>query len=293
MKYGTQLGSLGRENLSEALVYARELGCEGLEVNLPVAGLRTGAVTLAALQAEAEQMREAFDAAGMGFISLTSGLILKNAQTPEVITATCRLAQTLGVRALRTFFSPHVRLGGPGSTLDKWNAEFDGSVDAPTWKQRDTDHLARVLELSEGYDVRYVFELHHGYWINSASAALRVLEAFPVERVGILMDPGNMVFEGNEGWRNSVQIMGPYLDYIHCKNAVWTQVDGKWQGGWGSLPGGIANYAEIVTALKDTGFAGYLSIEDLRGSISPDERIGEAIAYLKQLEASGERVMPV
>ena len=52
MKYGTQIGALGKPDMSEALDYARSLGCEGLEVGLNVAGLRTGAVKLADLLAE-------------------------------------------------------------------------------------------------------------------------------------------------------------------------------------------------------------------------------------------------
>jgi sugar phosphate isomerase/epimerase len=106
------------------------------------------------------------------------------------------------------------------------------------------------------------------------------------------MDPGNMVFEGNEGWRNSVQIMGEYLAYIHCKNAAFWHEDGRWAQRWASLPEGIARYPEIVTALKDIGFQGYLSIEDLRKGLTPEERIGEGIAYLKGLVTSEERAMP-
>lgn len=238
-------------------------------------------------------MRAAFDHAGMEFISLTTGAVLKHAQTPEVITAGCQVAAVLGCRALRVFFAPHVRLGGPGSTLDEWTADFDGTVHSREWLRRDTEALARVLELSAGYDVRYVFELHHGFVVNSASAAMRILEQFPAQNVGVLMDPGNMVFEGNEGWRNSVQILGEYLDYLHCKNAQWLREDGKWQKRWASLPEGIADYPELVTALKDEGFAGYLSIEDLRRDVSTEERVGEGIAYLRGLEASEERVMPL
>ncbi len=292
MKFGTQLGSLGKSDRKEALEYAKALGCQGLEVGLPVAGLRTGAVTLASLLAEAETMRRDFGAAGVEFISLTPDILLKNAQTPAVIEATCQVARVLGVRAIRMFMAPHVRWGGPKSVLNEWMAEFDGTHDAGYWFQRNTEELARIVDLSEGYDVRYVFELHHGYVVNSASGAMRILEKFPAAKVGILMDPGNMCFEGNEGWRNSVQIMGEYLDYIHCKNGAWYFKDGKWVTSWANLDDGIASFGEIVTALKDTGFQGYLSIEDLRGHLSPEERIGRGIAYLKGLKESDARTMP-
>ena len=293
MKFGTQLGSLDRKDIHDALRFARELGCQGLEVDLPVAALRTGKATLEGLLAEAGKLRQAFEAAGLEFISLTPGILLKSVRTPEIIQATCQVAQALGVRQIRMFFAPHVRWGGPNSKLDEWLAEFDGTRDSRYWMKRNTEELRTLLDLSEGFDVRYVFELHHGYVINSASAAMRMLERYPASRVGILMDPGNMVYEGNEGWRNSIQIMGDYLGYIHCKNGAYRFEGGRWTQPWASLEEGVARYGEIVTALKDIGFAGYLSIEDLRGGLSPEEKIGGGIRYLKGLAESAARVMPV
>ena len=292
MKFGTQLSSLGKLPRPEALEYGKSLGCQGLEVNLPVDSIRTGATTLEAVLEEARAMRADFEAAGMEFISLTSGLLLMHAETPEVVLATCQAAQALGVRSIRMFSAPHVRWGGPNSVIPPAMADFDGTRSGAYWLQRNRSELARLVELSAGYDVRFSFELHHGYVINSASGALRMMEQFPPERVGILMDPGNMCFEGNEGWRNSVELMGPYLDYIHCKNGRWDQnPDGTWNKSWDSLERGIADFAELVTALKDTDFPGYLSIEDLR-PLGVEERVGEGLAYLKGLAASDERVMP-
>ncbi len=292
MKFGTQLGSLGKHDRREALEYGKSLGCQGLEVGLGADGLRTGATTLAALVAEAEAMRRDFEAAGLEFISLSSGLMLKHADYPEVVRASCECAQVLGVRALRMFFSPHVRWGGPNSVLPDWLSDFDGTRDARHWLKTDAENLARLVDLSESYDVRFVFELHHGYTINSASGAMRLLERFPAERVGILMDPGNMVFEGNEGWRNSVQIMGEYLDYIHCKNGAFRREGDRWIQEWASLSEGIARFPEIITALKDLGWEGYLSIEDLRPGLSVEEKVGEGIAYLRDLVESEGRYMP-
>lgn len=293
MKFGTQLGAFGKPDRKEALRMAKSFGCEGLEVDLPVAELRTGKVKHDQVVRMAEELRRDFSEAGMEFISLTPGILLKHSQHPDVIKATCEIAKLLGVKQIRMFFAPHVRWGGPKSKLPDWIADYDGTRNSRDWMKQNTEELTRILTLSEGFDVRYVFELHHGYVINSASGAMRMLERFPASRVGILMDPGNMVFEGNEGWRNSIQIMGEYLGYIHCKNSMYRQENGRWQTGWAGLSDGIANYPEMVTALKDTGFEGYLSIEDLRGALPVEERVGKAIAYLKGLAASKARVMPV
>jgi len=292
MKFGTQLGSLGVEDRREALAFAKELGCQGLEVSLPAAGLRTGETTLGELLDEAEAMRRDFEEAGVEFISLTPSILLKHVQHPEVIKGVCETAKALGAGTVRMFFAAHVRWGGPNSELDEWMADFDGTHDTRYWIKRNAEELAMLLDLSADYDVRYVFELHHGFIVNSASAAMRMLEPHPATRVGVIMDPGNMVFEGNEGWRNSVQIMGEYVAYLHCKNGKYLGDEGCWQHSWASLEGGVANYPEIVTALKDIGFTGYLSVEDLRGDVPARERVGKGVAYLKSLVESSERVMP-
>lgn len=291
MKFGTQLPSM-KEDLEELLKKLKGFGCEGLEVSLPVADLRTGKVTMDFLRQEADRLRRAFSAQAMEFISLTPGIMLKHVELPDVIKATGQIAKQLGVRQVRMFFAPHVRWGGPNSKLDAWMSDFDGTHDARYWIKRNREELKRLLDISADADVRYVFELHHGFVVNSASAAMRMLDALPSSKVGILMDPGNMVFEGNEGWRNSVQIMGDYLAYIHCKNGAYRQENGRWMQGWAGLEEGIAHYDQIMTALKDIGFNGYLSIEDLRGNLSLEERVGKGISYLKRLRQSAERVLP-
>jgi len=291
MKFGTQAGVFGSDRQA-GLKAAREFGCEGLEVGLGVADIRTGKTTEAEVLKQAEEIRRDFDAAGMEIISVTPGIILKHVAHPAVIAAACRAAVALGTRQVRMFFSPHVRLGGPNYKLDDWTADFDGTKDARYWMDRDGADLAELMNMSSRYDVRFVFELHHGFWVNSASAAMRMFEGYPAHRVGVLFDPGNMVFEGNEGWRNSVQILEEYIGYFHCKNAAWRRENDRWVKGWAGLEDGIADYAEIVTALKDIGFKGYLSIEDLRGNVPVEERIGRGIAYLKGLAASDVRVMP-
>lgn len=292
MKFGTQLTAVGTGERREVLRAARALGCEGLEVDLPVAGVFAGRLTRDELLERAAGMRDDFRAEGMAFISLTPGLLLAHARQPEMVQLACEAAETLGARQIRMFFAPHVRWGGPNSKLEGIIADFDGLKDSRYWIERNTRELAEMLAIAAPYDVRFCFELHHGYVINSASAAMRMLDRHPADRVGILMDPGNMVFEGNEGWRNSVQIMGEYLAYIHCKNAAYLHEDGRWQQRWASLPEGIARFPEIVTALKDIDFQGYLSIEDLRKGLTAEERVGAGIAYLKGLAASDERAMP-
>jgi len=292
MKYGTQRGVYGGE-LARAIEQAREHGCEGFEMGYGVDALRTGQAEKEEIIQQAEGDAEVLEQMDFEAISVSPGIILKHAERPDCLETACELANILGTRALRIFASPHVRLGGPGSTLTEWTAEYDGTRSHWEWYERDSERLAILVDFAQKYDVRWVFELHHGYAFNSASAMRRLLDRYSPRYVGVLMDPGNMVYEGNEGWRNSVQILGEYLDYLHCKNTRFDQDEnGKWTGSWESLDKGIASFPQIMTALKDIGFQGYLSIEDLRKGVSQEEKVKTAIDYLKSLEASDERVMP-
>ena len=293
MKFGATSNVLGvGSDRKDSLRIAREIGCEGVEAGLPVASIRTGDTTMNELMTEAEAIRTDYAEAGLDIVSLTPNVMPKHAQHPDVIDAVCRTAQAMGTRQVRMFSSPHVRWGGPGSTLDDWMADFDGTRSARHWLQSDADNIARILDLSAAYDVRYVFELHGGYVINSASGAMRLLDRHPADRVGIIMDPGNMVIEGNEGWRNCVEIMGEYLAYIHCKNTAFTQADGRWMNKRVAMADGIASFPQIVTALKDIGFDGYLCIEEMRKHGDLAEMVRDELTYLRDLVASTERTVP-
>ena len=292
MKYGTQSGVYGAD-LAEAIKEARAHGCEGFEMGYPVDALRTGSVKEADILRRAQEDARVLRETGFEAISVSPGIIFKHVQHPNCIEAACRTANILGTRALRVFASPHVRLGGPNSTLTEWTAEYDGTSSHWEWYGKDSERLQVFVDFAQKYDVRWVFELHHGYAATSPSAMRRLLDRYSPRYVGTIMDPGNMVYEGNEGWRNGVQILGEYLDYIHCKNTRYDQDEsGKWTGSWESLEKGIADFPQIMTALKDIGFQGYLCIEDLRRGIPPEEKIQKAIAYLRALEASDQRVMP-
>ncbi len=292
MKYGTQRG-VYEGDLAEAIGQASEHGCEGFEMAYNVDALRTGAAEKEEIIGQAEDDAQILEEMDFGVISVSPSVTLKHAERPDCLETACELANIMGTRALRIFASAYVRLGGPGSTLTEWTAEYDGSRDHWTWYKVGSERLAVLVNFAQKYDVRWVFELHHGYAANSASAMRRLLDRYSPRYVGTIMDAANMVYEGNEGWRNSVQILGEYLDYLHCKNTRFDQDEnGTWVGSWESLDRGIADYAQIMTALKDIGFEGYLSIEDLRSDITPEEKVKKGIDYLKRLEASDERVMP-
>ena len=68
-------------------------------------------------------------------------------------------------------------------------------------------------------------ETHFGNIAASASLAHRLVSQFDPQFIGVVYDPGNMVYEGYECWRTGFELLGPYLHEVHAKNATWVPVD--------------------------------------------------------------------
>ena len=126
--------------------------------------------------------------------------------------------------------------------------------------------LARAAQILEKHNVRGLFETHHGMITESASGMRQLLEGFPQETFGTIFDPGNMIIAGRESWRMAIDILGPYLVHVHVKNVSWHRIDdGSWGWAFDTLPAGMVDWREVIAALRETGYDGYLSVEDLCG----------------------------
>ncbi len=178
--------------------------------------------------------------------------------------------------------APMLRIGSAG---------YDGSVHYDELRAMVIDNYRTIESLAARYGVKALIELHSRTICPSASSAMRILEQFDPAHVGAIFDPGNMVIEGMERWRMGVEILGPYLAHVHAKNMAWVRGDdGTWQWENTSLEAGIADFREIVHALAEYGYDGYLCLEDFRGGyctrpegITTEEKLVEAWDYLSTL----------
>jgi len=55
----------------------------------------------------------------------------------------------------------------------------------------------------------------------SPALAERLVSHFDPRHVGVILDAGNMVYEGFETYSLAVDLLGPYLAHVHVKNAAW------------------------------------------------------------------------
>jgi sugar phosphate isomerase/epimerase len=150
--------------------------------------------------------------------------------------------------------------------------------------------LYRELALEAGkIGVRVCAEIHHKSLNPSASSIMAILRGLPVQNVGVLFDPGNMVCEGNESLSLALNILGPYLAEVHMKNAYWTREGtneagaAQWKIKWCNLEEGLADWSAIIPALKLHGYDGWLIEEGISQERGTEERLRKACEFVAPL----------
>ncbi|WP_276356288.1 sugar phosphate isomerase/epimerase family protein [Cohnella caldifontis] len=221
-------------------------------------------------EADLAAFREA--AAGSGMESIAVVPYLKPGDF-EALERVLKAARYLGAKM--------IRLGVHG---------YDRSRPFPELFADQKTYLKRAEELCGSYGVKGIIEIHHGTIAASASAAYRLVEDRDPDRIGVLFDPGNMVYEGYENHRMGLELLGPYLAHVHVKNAQWTRSgetreDGfdRWLCGWAGLTRGIVDWPQVVADLKAVGYNGYIGVEDFSGEFESGEMLANFSAVMNRL----------
>ena len=153
------------------------------------------------------------------------------------------------------------------------------------------DGTTRRSRAWRAHGVKALVEIHHGTIVPSASATRRFLDGFDPESVGVIYDPGNMVWEGHESYRLGLETLGPYLAHVHAKNSAWRQRgrrgDGglAWQAEWTPLDAGMVDLHDLFAALRQIGYDGWVSVEDFSTERPLAERVRDNLRYLQRFLA--------
>lgn len=154
----------------------------------------------------------------------------------------------------------------------------------------DVAGFRRVEALAKKHGVKADFEMHMGLITPSASAARRLASYFDPRYIGVIYDTGNVIFEGFEEYKMAFEILGPYLDLVHIKNAKWVKknVNGveKYMADWAPFTDGCADFARCFKALKAVGYDGYVTFEDFSSEESSDEKLKNDIACIRGVAES-------
>lgn len=197
---------------------------------------------------------------------------LNCAENPAQVESCMRAAQIMGCKK--------VRVNAPGYDKAKgYQRLFAESLQG----------LAQIERLAKKYQVKAVLEMHMGNIIPTASAAKALVSWFDPSAIGVIYDTGNVIYEGFEEYQMAFEILGPYLDLVHIKNAKWTKqtAEGKekYLPGWAPMRDGFADFERCFRALKACGYNGYVTFEDFSEG-SSEEKMQDDIRYIRQIEAS-------
>ncbi|MFC4009078.1 sugar phosphate isomerase/epimerase family protein [Nonomuraea purpurea] len=142
--------------------------------------------------------------------------------------------------------------------------------------------LARLAGLAARHGVRLVLQLHHGTIHPSASLALAL--AGELNDVGFYADPGNQAKEGSEAWALNADLLGDRMACIGVKNAVWRSDADGWVCEWQPFAdGGVVRWAEVVSGLRERGYAGPLSLHVHYPSADPVAAVRRDLDHLRGL----------
>ena len=175
---------------------------------------------------------------------------------------------------------PAIRLGCRG---------YNGTVNYNELYAEAVRNYEKALEITRQYGVKVLVETHGGTIHLSASLAHRLVSNFDAKDIGVIYDPQNMVSDGYETTQLALELLGDYLAHIHAggHKPVPNPPNEKGVVTW-SWPGcpmaeGLYDFPKMVDCLRKVEYKGFISVEDFRGDASPEDRLENAIKFLRSL----------
>lgn len=220
---------------------------------------------------ELRKLKKAQDEAGLVVPNLGCYLACGDLQSTE-----------RGMKVARELGAPSIRVGVPG---------YDRTESYGDLLAKARRYLDGVQELGKQYNIKGLVEIHMGNIAPSASLARRLVEGFDPERIGVIHDAGNMVYEGFENYRMGLEVLGEYLGHVHVKNAVWQRSEAApqlprtslWNARWAPLREGVADLGQLFADLRHIGYDGWLSIEDFSHPHPNEASLRDQAEYLRSL----------
>jgi sugar phosphate isomerase/epimerase len=287
MKFGVFTVSTPEFSLKDTIELLKRLGYDGVEwrvqsipkgnsskvpFELRYWGDNKSTIDIEKVEEIVPEVKKMCDAVGLEIFGLTT--YLKPYQF-DVIERVLRAAKNNDIRFVRVF---------PPEYPDKVSKKTQPQL----WKET-YDDIRKLEVMAKQYGVKIVFEIHHDNLMASPSAAYSLINGCDPDYIGLIFDPGNMVFEGFENYQRSFELLGPYVAHVHVKNAILIPEGRdsmnalKFKRDWASLKNGSADLAHLFEVLKTMGYDGTVSVEDFSNDVSTEEKLADNIKYIKQL----------
>ncbi len=232
------------------------LGFEGIE--LPVRlGFQVEPASIARdLPVAHKQLQEC----GVGIFSVAT------TPTPEAI----RTCGKLGIPIIRVM----VEIGSDGYMATE---------------RRTQQEYQALVPLLRDAGVTLGVQNHNGNFVANAMGLRHLLEPFDPKIIGAVWDVAHNAING-ESLDLAIDIIWSHLSMVNFKNAFWQRKNGPeadvaaWEVFWTSGRHGQASWPQVVTLLKQRGYAGVVCLPaEYTDEAAVDRLIAEDIAFAKSL----------
>ena len=171
--------------------------------------------------------------------------------------------------------------------LRRWKVQVDEA-------RRGLDGFER---LAECFGMKLTIQLHGGTLHSSGALAMQLLAGRDPVGIGAYPDPANQIIrEGSEDWRLTLDLLDPWFCCMGVKNCGWfpgaygALGQRAWHSDWYGLDDGMVPWNDIIPHLIATGFAGVLSMHS-QYRVPRDQALAKAradLAHLRRLVAAAK-----
>lgn len=252
MKKSINIGAApGNMGFEEKLNLIKDAGFEAVELNLAEEGI----LTIESTETDVTKVKETVLNSGLEIASVLAGSFWKYPLTsgnPEIrkkgedlLAKGIQICNWLGTDAL---------LVVPGVVQADWAASEIVRYD--TAYQRSQESIKKAVPLAEELKVYICVENVWNKFLLSPLEMKKFVEELDSEYVKVYFDVGNVLINAfPEMW---IRILGKLIKRIHLKDFK-TSVGNI--TGFCNLLEGDVNWPEVIKALKETGYDGYLTAE--------------------------------
>lgn len=273
MQLGIHIGVLTQSTFERKLDSAKSYGLECLHLNLEAAGLP--ALPEKTDSDQWSRIGEAIRCRGLGVASLsaTFNMIHPDPRRREEglrrLEWLAAVAKPLGTRVLTL-------CSGTRDPDDMWRFHPDNRSPA-AWDDL-VAAMSAALARTAAHEVTLAVEPEPGNVVASAASARRLLDEMRSARLGIIIDPANLI--SKENLRRQGEVIEAAFDLLGEDIVLAHAKDVDRQGVANRLPPGrgLLDYRLYLKKLKDCGFAGPLILHGLR-----EAEVPQSASYLREI----------
>lgn len=183
----------------------------------------------------------------------------------EKLARTIKIAKKLGARYIRVF-SFYIPEG----------------EEPETYRDEVMLRMKAMCALAEREDIVLLHENEKGIYGDIAPRCADILKTVNSERLRAVFDPANFVQCGQKTFPDAFDMLAPYVEYMHIKDAL---ADGS------VVPAGMGEgrVSDILKALADRNYTGFLSLEPHLGSFEGLGALEQDNKMTKLAKSSAEK----